>query len=564
MKTYTNLKPGRVVCLEQPTRMESSTETPTKPSNQCQHAPCKHPAKLNNHCIKHQRYFQLKDATEKGITLCRFFLRGCNNQIEAGKKTCDDCLAKKHEGKSPCGHEGCKAHASEGKYCKLHLRDVYRDEEKEKGIRYCNITRGCFNVLTGTYRSCDECRAASREKEKELFEKRKEIQTSLKTLTTTSQRICVDCGKEFEMFLTVHGKESRRCSHCNQTIRRQDEKRYDRERDFKKEYLTHYKTYYKSYYVNAHKRGYDFTLTEEFFLKTISSPCHYCNHFKDGEAVGIDRINNSIGYLPENCVPCCEVCNRMKSFYHPAFFVEKAKHIARETTPPSSFYKHWDIYYSRSCYHCFSAYKKEATEKRKMSFDLSYDQWDTLIRSPCYLCGYASIKGIGIDRVDNTIRAYSIDNCRPCCGSCNSMKHDLSPTLFVSKCKEIDAKWTDMAPLLSVPMFENPLKPTYASIPTAAPASTASTAMATAAADSFPDDPEKLQARTLYRFIKMGRTEPFLEYNKSVLTKAEFQAFLDASSKALAAEETALPILQKYLKAMRQRRLREKKRLAAA
>jgi hypothetical protein len=526
--------------------MESSIETPTKPSALCQYGPCKFPAKQNNHCMKHQRQFQLKDATEKGIALCRFFLRGCNNRIEAGKKTCDTCLAKKHEGKTPCAHEECKAHASEGKYCKPHMRDVYRDEEKEKGIRYCNIARGCFTVLTGTYLSCDECRAAAREKEKEIFEKRKELQTSLKTLATTTQRICVDCGKEFEMFLTSHEKESKRCSHCLEAIRRQDEKRRDRERNYKKGYIEHFKTYYKSYYTKAHKRGYEFTLTEEFFLKTISSPCYYCNHFKEGEAVGIDRINNSIGYLPENCVPCCEICNRMKSFYHPVFFVEKAVHIAANTTPSSSFYTKWDIYYSRSCYHCYSAYKKEVTEKRRMLFDLSYEQWDSLIRSPCYLCGYASIKGIGIDRVDNTIRSYSLENCRPCCGSCNSMKHDLPSTLVVSKCKDIAAKWTDLTPLLSVPMFANPLKPTYdVSTP-------------------LPDDLDKWQARTLYRSIKMGRTEPFLEYNKEVLTKAEFQAFLDTSNKALAAEDTALPVLQKYLHKLRQRRARQKKRAVAA
>ncbi len=123
-------------------------------------------------------------------------------------------------------------------------------------------------------------------------------------------------------------------------------------------------------------------------------------------------------------------------------------------------------------------------------------------------------------------------------------------------------------------MFANPLKPSYdvpaaatnhvsATIPDAADAASATSIVATTAPD-FPDDPDKLQARTLYRFIKMGRTDPFLEYNKEVLIRAEFEAFLDASRTALVAEETALPVLQKYLKAMRQRRAREKKRLAAA
>jgi 5-methylcytosine-specific restriction endonuclease McrA len=27
---------------------------------------------------------------------------------------------------------------------------------------------------------------------------------------------------------------------------------------------------------------------------------------------GIDRVDNSIGYTPDNCVPCCTQCNRIK------------------------------------------------------------------------------------------------------------------------------------------------------------------------------------------------------------------------------------------------------------
>ena len=27
---------------------------------------------------------------------------------------------------------------------------------------------------------------------------------------------------------------------------------------------------------------------------------------------GIDRIDNNKGYTKENCVPCCDICNRIK------------------------------------------------------------------------------------------------------------------------------------------------------------------------------------------------------------------------------------------------------------
>lgn len=27
---------------------------------------------------------------------------------------------------------------------------------------------------------------------------------------------------------------------------------------------------------------------------------------------GIDRVDNAVGYILENCIPCCEFCNKAK------------------------------------------------------------------------------------------------------------------------------------------------------------------------------------------------------------------------------------------------------------
>lgn len=37
---------------------------------------------------------------------------------------------------------------------------------------------------------------------------------------------------------------------------------------------------------------------------------------------GVDRINNSIGYVIENCVPCCRQCNRSKDILNQKEFYE--------------------------------------------------------------------------------------------------------------------------------------------------------------------------------------------------------------------------------------------------
>lgn len=77
------------------------------------------------------------------------------------------------------------------------------------------------------------------------------------------------------------------------------------------------------YRYNADKRGLIFSLTQEQFREIISSPCAYCGrppanvytkHNCNGSFIysGVDRVDNSRGYLQDNCVPCCKFCNYAK------------------------------------------------------------------------------------------------------------------------------------------------------------------------------------------------------------------------------------------------------------
>jgi len=67
---------------------------------------------------------------------------------------------------------------------------------------------------------------------------------------------------------------------------------------------------------NAKKRGYEVALTFEEFAEVRSSLlCHYCGHELPATGGGLDRKNNSRGYLKDNVVPCCDGCNRIKGKY---------------------------------------------------------------------------------------------------------------------------------------------------------------------------------------------------------------------------------------------------------
>lgn len=82
---------------------------------------------------------------------------------------------------------------------------------------------------------------------------------------------------------------------------------------------------YGAYKRKAQKRGLIFSLTRAEFKKLTKQPCHYCGaepahvatprgKARTGNYIynGIDRLDNSMGYIVDNCVPCCKMCNFAK------------------------------------------------------------------------------------------------------------------------------------------------------------------------------------------------------------------------------------------------------------
>lgn len=81
------------------------------------------------------------------------------------------------------------------------------------------------------------------------------------------------------------------------------------------------------------KDGHSFELTFEQFFNISIQNCHYCNAEPSRKAIymketiminGIDRKNNAIGYIMDNCVPCCWSCNKAKGTRDDKQFMEHA------------------------------------------------------------------------------------------------------------------------------------------------------------------------------------------------------------------------------------------------
>jgi hypothetical protein len=102
------------------------------------------------------------------------------------------------------------------------------------------------------------------------------------------------------------------------------------------------------YKTNAKKRDLEWSLTDDEFYGLTREPCHYCGappmQVQKTQATsddyvynGVDRLDNAMGYVVGNVVPCCGVCNRMKMAMSDKEFLDMIERIYehRIATPSS-------------------------------------------------------------------------------------------------------------------------------------------------------------------------------------------------------------------------------------
>ena len=82
---------------------------------------------------------------------------------------------------------------------------------------------------------------------------------------------------------------------------------------------------FRSYLGGAVERNLEFKLTEDEFESFWQKPCHYCGG--PIETVGLDRVDNGVGYLHNNLVSCCRKCNLMKMRLDVPEFLEHVRKI---------------------------------------------------------------------------------------------------------------------------------------------------------------------------------------------------------------------------------------------
>lgn len=84
---------------------------------------------------------------------------------------------------------------------------------------------------------------------------------------------------------------------------------------------------FTNYKASAKIRGKAFELDLKYFQDNWNKECIYCGDTING--IGIDRKDNSLGYIKENVVMCCEMCNRMKLDYEIDQFILHCNKIVK-------------------------------------------------------------------------------------------------------------------------------------------------------------------------------------------------------------------------------------------
>lgn len=90
----------------------------------------------------------------------------------------------------------------------------------------------------------------------------------------------------------------------------------------------------------------------------------------------------------------------------------------------------------------YRTYKRQAPE-RGYTFEIEKEDFDRLVRLPCYYCGDLPIDDNihGLDRTNNML-SYTLSNVVPCCSKCNFMKGTLDKSEFIQQTKKIAEKHT--------------------------------------------------------------------------------------------------------------------------
>jgi hypothetical protein len=453
--------------------------------NQCAKECCNaKPTPENKYCRKHQLQVFIDETADLGKRVCKNVVRGCKAQLDPEYEfvRCEPCRKREKE-RDDARKANKLAEIGEGEDPKTKLCcscDKIQPLDEFVGTKNKGIVKSC-KTCRETWKRND----ANRDKEhrnalaREAEKKPERIAVKKAWAEANPDKIEQKCKKSRAKRAAkdIDGYLRHNANVMKNWRDRNPEKMEEANRKRRESLEAHYKIYQRS----ARLKKLQFTFSEEEFKELVAKPCYYCNIVDEkgfdekpdcvGEAKtqvgfrinaeelksapsdsaakdkvltafnGIDRMNQSVGYIQSNGASCCAMCNWMKGSLDSATFIKRTRHI-HSFQNNNNTNAHPECFPDAKCV-SYASYRSRA-EKKELDFAITHDDYKRIILEDCYLCGKQSTEtnANGVDRVDNNV-GYTVENCKACCKECNHMKNHFKLEDLLEKFERITDNWKD-------------------------------------------------------------------------------------------------------------------------
>lgn len=355
-----------------------------------------------DYCLKH-KYVHTEKYTDKmkeesiWCSTCHL-VKYCN-----GYKTCDKCrdgkdvYRKKYKEKEiECLENECKYKARDNGYCGNHQKAyekslIDKDPTKKVCSNYSHNYR-CVNALdiNDDFQQCEDCRLYESiqldqinyikykntdDREKKQFDSKSISDEMILKLVSYNCFYCDGMNKRgFNGLDRVDNEKHYTfnnvvpcCVTCNMIKGKLSiDDFYTYCENIQENYPTIYKktrkyrhhAEYGKFINNCGRRDKDVEITKDDYNNILKYRCYYCNNVNNPNQIGIDRLNNDIGYTLDNIKACCGECNIMKGVLSEDDFICQTKSIIKNKL---SFNKNKENYYKIKYFQ--KKYKKDKKDK---------------------------------------------------------------------------------------------------------------------------------------------------------------------------------------------------------
>jgi len=435
----------------------------------CKSDGCKYKRSTQNiYCGLHQLCLFVDECENEGVRPCTKYLKGCRTKLgtDYANKSCQECLQKERDrdnakrssvscevidGMKQCS-VCCKSKPS-ADYLGKGNDSILRKDPKETLVSFNNVNevpnsdlRKDQKETSVSFKTCSQCRDEfKRQNEKRDKEHVRELDriNSKKPERVAAKHAWEEANPEKVVLKTLNYRGRQHNENQEQYLKRNAEtmanwreNNPEKMKEMNDARLKNVQITFNHYKYDCTIKRRLFELSFEEFDSTVKDPCYYCGIVQDKGFNGIDRMDQTQGYVIENCVSCCKLCNFMKGAVDNITFLQRVEHILKHNNMipcgnyyPSAFQNHKSLSYSE--------YKRNA-EARGYCFEISIEEFNAIILENCYICGKKNHENHtnGVDRFDNEV-GYTIDNVNACCGECNFMKKDTEYDLFMDQLHKI-------------------------------------------------------------------------------------------------------------------------------